>query len=432
MKKLAAVFALLFMAFTILFGIMGMHRIRSVYDNEIYTVQNLAGKVITAYPETENAFLEALGDKEKSDAKRGGEILAHYGYDENEKIKENLSYRREVEKIFLLLAICYIVSVAVICIFLHVYAVRRKKQEEQILTVLESALSGDYGFTENSGELEAYDNPLFADTLIKLGKALKVKTQWLEEEHDNTKTLVTDISHQLRTPVSALKACFSIYEEAEDEAEREEFYERCRLQIDKLELFTAALINISYMETHLITLHPQEVLLIDILTESVNSVYHKAVKKQISIENISDMSKGAGAASDRPDESENIRRIEGIEDTILWLDKKWTVEAVVNVLDNAVKYSPAGSRILIRMYKLANYIRIEVEDNGPGIKPDERNRVFRRFYRGDNDIVRKEEGTGVGLYLSSKILTDQGGSVFVRPAGDKGSIFIIQLPLFKK
>lgn len=407
MKKMAAVFALLFMALTIVFGMLGVYWIRSVYDNEIHTVQNLAGKVITAYPETENAFLEALGDKTKTDAGRGGDILAHYGYDENEKIKENASYYREVRRLFLLLAICLVVSVAGICIFLYAHAVRKNKLEEQILTILERALSGDYRFTEEENVLWAYDNPLFADTLMKLGKALKVKTQWLAEEHDNTKSLVTDISHQLRTPVSALKACFSMCEEAEDEAEREEFYGRCRLQIDKLEMLAAALINISYLETHMIKLQPQDVTLTEILTQSVNSVYHKAVKKQISIENISDI------------------------DATLWLDKKWTVEAIANVLDNAVKYSPAGSSIFIRMYKLANYIRIEVEDGGPGIMPDERNLVFRRFYRGNNDVVRKEEGTGIGLYLSSKILKDESGSVFVRPAKEQGSIFIIQLPLFK-
>ena len=408
MKKTAAVFALMFIALTMVFGMLGVYWIRSVYDDEIHTVQNLAGKVITAYPETENVFLEALGDKEKTDAGRGGEILAHYGYDENEKIKENASYYREVRRLFLLLTICLVVSVAGICIFLYVHAVRKKKLEEQILAVLEKVLSGDYRFTEEENVLQAYDNPLFADTLMKLGKALKVKTQWLEEEHDNTKSLVTDISHQLRTPVSALKVCFSMCEEAEDEAEREEFYNRCRLQIDKLEMLAAALINISYLETHMIKLQPQDVTLTEILTESVNSVYHKAVKKQISIENISDI------------------------DATLWLDKKWTVEAIANVLDNAVKYSPAGSSIFIRMYKLANYIRIEVEDSGPGIMPDERNLVFRRFYRGNHDVVRKEEGTGIGLYLSSKILEDESGSIFVRPAEEQGSIFIIQLPLFQK
>lgn len=416
MKRLAAAYAVLFMMLTILFGIMGIYGIRRVYDTEIRTVQNLAGKVITAYPETENAFMEALGDKEKTDAVKGGEILAHYGYDKNEKIKENVSYYREVKRLFILLLVCYSLSVSGICIFLYAYRIRKKRSEDRILEVLESCLSGDYSFIGQSGILAKYDNPLFADTLIKLGKSLKVKTQWLEEEHDNTKSLVTDISHQLKTPVSALKACFSICEEAENEAEREEFYERCRLQIDKLEVFAKALVNISYLETHLIKLRPQKVLLTDLLTESVNSVYHKAAKKNIAIENIS-------AVSEQP---------ENLENTILCLDRKWTVEAIANVLDNAVKYSPEGSSIFIRMQKLVNYIRIEVEDCGPGILPDERNRIFRRFYRGDNDIVRKEEGTGIGLYLSSKILTDEGGSIFVRPAAERGSIFIIQLPLYKK
>ena len=408
MRKKTVVLAILFFIEVMIFAVLGVSVIRSAYDNEIHTVQNLAGKVITQYPETENAFLEALGDMDRKNTKAGADILAHYGYDEGEKIKENPSYMQAVIFLFSVLAAFYLISI--LCVYLYFDRAQRrmKKQDEQILSILESCLSGDYHFTEDETVLQKLQAPLFADALKKIGRSLKLKSEWLEAEHDNTKSLVTDISHQLKTPISALKVCFPLCVEAEDEEEKEEFDARCRMQIEKLEVLADALTNISYLETRMIELCPKKESVTDILTDSVNAVYMKALEKQITIESMME------------------------ENDELWVnaDRKWTVEAVSNVLDNAVKYSPAGSSIQIRVQALYNFIRIEIEDGGIGIPKEELNQIFKRFYRGSNDIVRKSEGAGVGLYLCRKILEDEGGAVFVRSAEDQGSIFVIQLPVF--
>ena len=408
MRKKVLVFAILFFIEVMIFAVLGVFVIRSAYDNEIYTVQNLAGKVITQYPETENAFLEALGDMDRKSTDAGADILTHYGYDEGERIKENPSYKQDMIFLFSVLAAFYLISILCVYLYFDKEKRRMKKQEEQILSVLESCLSGDYHFTEDEAVMQKLQNPLFADDLKKIGRSLKLKSEWLEAEHDNTKTLVTDISHQLKTPISALKVCFPLYVEAEDEEEKEEFDYRCRMQIEKLEVLADALTNISRLETRMIELCPKRESVTEILTDSVNAVYMKALEKRITIESMME------------DEDE------------LWVnaDRKWTVEAVSNILDNAVKYSPAGSSIQIRVQTLYNFIRIEIEDNGIGIPKEDWNQIFKRFYRGSNDIVRKTEGAGVGLYLSRKILEDEGGTVFVRSAKEKGSIFAIQLPVF--
>lgn len=108
---------------------------------------------------------------------------------------------------------------------------------------------------------------------------------------------------------------------------------------------------------------------------------------------------------------------------------KWTVEAIANILDNAIKYSQCGSDIQIRAQKLYSFVRVEIEDKGIGIPKEEQNKIFTRFYRGNNDIVKNQEGSGIGLYLSRSILEEQGGTVSVRSSLGKGSIFVIQLPL---
>ena len=153
----------------------------------------------------------------------------------------------------------------------------------------------------------------------------------------------------------------------------------------------------------MIHLEPVAASLKNTIISAVNSIYMKAYQKNISIE------------------------LNEFTDLEIPHDPHWTQEALVNVLDNAVKYSLPGSRIEIRVNPAVSYLFIEVEDEGIGIPSKEYTRIFQRFYRSDVSMVRKEEGTGVGLYLTRKILEEQGGSIRVKK-GKRGSIFQMTLP----
>ena len=404
MKHKALGFTLVFLMITVFCGVWGISVMRAAYVNEIRTVQNIAGRVITAYPETERVFAQALADMDRSSADAGADILSHYGYDEGERIEENISYIRVVKNLTFVLAFFLTATLTSIFIILYNADKHRKKQEEEVISVLDECLCGDYAYINDLDRMRGFKNPLFADTLVKIGRSLKLKTERLNEERDNTKTLVTDISHQLKNPIGALKACYSLYTEVEKKEEKEEFNVRCRVQINKLETLIAALIQISRLETHMITLSMEKVFLAEILAGAINTVYHKAQKKQIRIETAD------------------------FENLSLNLDKKWTIEAISNVLDNAIKYSPEGSQIMLSVQKLYNYVRVFVEDNGIGIPKSEQAKIFKRFYRVNNETVKYQDGSGVGLYLTRKILEDEGGTIFVRPARECGSVFCINLP----
>lgn len=280
---------------------------------------------------------------------------------------------------------------------------QQKAQEAKLLSLLERCLDDDYSFLEQGDALFPARQDIFADTFVQLAQKLRLKTEALAEEKDHTKTLVTDISHQIKTPLSALKTCFSLYLEADTPAESEEFLTRCRFQLEKLETLTASLLNISRLETAMIRPKPEMASLTEILVKAVNAAYDKAAAKRISIET------------------------ETFSDITLLLDEKWTAEAIFNLLDNAVKYSPTDSSV--RIQKLCSFVRLEIEDQGIGIPREEYNQIFRRFYRGKSRIVRQSEGSGVGLYLARKILEDQGGTLSVKAAAVQGSIFVVQLPL---
>lgn len=271
--------------------------------------------------------------------------------------------------------------------------------------MLDECLSGDFAFAYEESQLAELENPAFADSMAKLAHSLKLKTDRLDEERDSTKTMVTDISHQLKTPISALRVCLDMYDEAGSDEEKSEFFDRSVMQLEKLESLTAALVNISRLESDMITLRQEPVMLSEILVNAVNSVYHKALAKKINIE-----------TSD-------------FEDTELYLDRKWTAEAVFNILDNAVKYSGEGGNVRITVTGMFSFVRIEIADEGIGVPSHEQNKIWRRFYRGGSDAVRCEEGSGVGLYLCRSIIERQSGTVTVKAGRSGGSVFVLQLPL---
>ena len=140
------------------------------------------------------------------------------------------------------------------------------------------------------------------------------------------------------------------------------------------------------------------------LASAVTGVYVKAMNKGIRIE------------------------VEEFENIFVSHDSKWTAEAIMNVLDNAIKYSAAGSCIRIRVLEMHTSFMIEVEDEGIGIPAQERTKIFQRFYRGASEVVRNDEGSGVGLYLTRWILEQQGGTICVKTGKTGGSNFVMTLP----
>ena len=248
-----------------------------------------------------------------------------------------------------------------------------------------------------------------ADYLEEKLKEETIRNQKMEaelrREEQETKSLITDISHQLKTPVASLKMSYEIEDSTELSAEEtEEFRRKEREDVERLEHLLQAFTQMSKLETGMIRLKPEKADVKATLARAVAGAYAKAVDKNISIET------------------------EEFTDVAVVHDPGWTAEAIGNVLDNGVKYAPAGTCITIRVSELVSYVMIEVEDEGPGILAEEQPRIFQRFYRGKAEAVRKAEGSGVGLYLTRRILEEQGGTVCVKNGRTGGSKFVITLP----
>ena len=353
----------------------------------------------------EQVAADVLKGNENQDAlEEGLRILAEYGYDKDYHSvfsKRTNAYAKKLADFYLMIYLLFLV-------FLRLIKKNREAEYQKLGNILERFHNGEYDFLAENMKEELESSVYMR--LESLGKKLELNEQRMAVEKEETKALVTDLSHQLKTPVASIKMCFQLLEDENlQPEERKEFLNRLGEQILHLEGLLEALVNISRMETGMIEIRKEMTGIFNTVVQAVNQVYMKAEDKGIEI--VIDTDNGE------------------IENLSLAHDVKWTKEAVVNVLENAVKYSPADSTIQIIMKKQIHFLRIEIKDEGIGIKKEEINRIFQRFYRGKHEVIRQAEGSGVGLYLARKILEEQGGNITVVLPVGKGSTFAIMLPL---
>ena len=240
--------------------------------------------------------------------------------------------------------------------------------------------------------------------LSRLYQIMQENRRRVDEERRELQTLVSDISHQVKTPVSNLKmATDTLLEKPMAEAERTDFIRGIRSQRDKLDFLFQALVKTSRLETGVIQLDKETGRLFDTVAQAMSGIVYAAEKKEISV------------------------TVDCPEDLTVSHDSKWTSEALFNLLDNAVKYTPAGGKIAVSVVLWEMYVEIKVTDTGKGISESNQAAIFQRFYR--EEEVHEQQGVGIGLYLAREIVTRQGGYIKVVSEPGKGSEFSIMLPL---
>jgi Osmosensitive K+ channel histidine kinase len=242
------------------------------------------------------------------------------------------------------------------------------------------------------------------DQVLKLSGILRTQKLRYKEEGEEMKSLITDITHQLRTPLANLNMYNGLLtDESLPPDKRTEFARIMRDQTEKLTWLMDSLVKISRLESGIIEIRAERRNVADTVLAAIKTAYPSAEEKELEI------------------------TFEGSRSVQLLHDAKWTGEAIGNVLDNAIKYTPAGGSIKVTVERYEMFARIDVADNGRGIPEAELAKVFQRFYRGTSSA--DTPGVGVGLYLARKILTEQGGYMKVSSEPGRGSVFSLFLPV---
>lgn len=240
------------------------------------------------------------------------------------------------------------------------------------------------------------------ERLVRLSRLYIHKNMEISEEKNKLKELVSDISHQTKTPIANVKLYLEMMTDETDFEKNQEYMRKMGGQIDKLDFLLQSMVKMSRLETGTIKIQKQNTLLSDTLAMAISNVVIEAENKAIKI------------------------NVEYDEKLKLVHDKKWTAEAIFNVLDNAVKYTANGGNIHIVVCKEELFTKISIKDNGKGIAPERLGTIFTRFYR--EPEVHDNEGIGIGLYLAREIITLQNGYIEVQSKVGKGSTFMIYLP----
>ena len=233
--------------------------------------------------------------------------------------------------------------------------------------------------------------------LLKLRNILTAQNQMLAQEKEQIKTLISDISHQIKTPIAAANTFAELLDDGELSAEeRTEYITTLQMSLGKLTFLTNSLIKMSRLESGIISLKSEKNSLNEIVLQAVKTVYAKAKEKGILIT------------------FECDQAFEAV------LDFNWTAEAISNVIDNAVKYTPQGGFVRLQITEYPSFLRLDISDNGVGIPEEEQAKIFGRFYRGKQSVGT--DGVGIGLYLTREIINKQNGYMKVS-SDENGSTF---------
>ncbi len=238
-------------------------------------------------------------------------------------------------------------------------------------------------------------------------KLRRVNHVWQRKEEESLseknkmKELISDISHQTKTPAANLKLCMEILQDEPMSDRAEEFLKSMESQIGKLDFLIQGMVKISRLETGVIRIRDHETDLRATIGRAVAAVVPRAEQKQIRL------------------------YVECDRDIRIRHDGKWTEEAIFNLLDNAVKYTERGGSIRIKTVVQEIFTQIRIRDTGKGIAPERQAEIFTRFYR--EPEVHEQEGVGIGLYLARKIVELQKGYIEVKSEVGEGAEFRICL-----
>lgn len=306
----------------------------------------------------------------------------------------------EITSALMLFVICAFVILCVLLFLLDFFHSRYHDDLLEQITLLIEALVEQQErivFPENEDTLTAR----LQHQLLKLRNILTVQNEMLTQEKEQIKTLISDISHQIKTPIAAANTFAQLLSDKEvSDEERTEYITTLQSSLEKLTFLTNSLIKMSRLESGIISLKPERNSLNDIVLQAVKTVYAKVKSKSIII---------------TFDCEQNFEAL---------LDFNWTAEAITNVLDNAVKYTPHGGVIRLQITEYPSYLRLDISDSGIGIPEDEQAKVFGRFYRGKQSAGI--DGVGIGLYLTRDIVNKQNG--YIKVASDEnGTTFSVFL-----
>lgn len=356
-------------------------------------INGIVAKIQEKYPEIEKEeIIEILNSNNKDN------LFNEYGYDINKD--SYINQNNEVYIKFNILKIFILLLSFMILIYLFVrYYFKRDNEIEKIIKCLEKINQKNYEIDINDvseDKLSILKHEIYKTTVM-----LKENTEKANQDKINLKNSLQDISHQLKTPLtSSIIMLDNIIDDLENDIEiKPEFIKKVKKDISKISFLIQSILKLSMFESNTITFIRKEIPVKKIINSSIESIENLCDLKNIKIV-VKDNSKNK-----------------------IYCDYRWQVEALTNILKNAVDYSFNDSIIIVEVDKNNTYTQIKIKDFGKGMSEDETLNIFKRFYKGKNS---SSDSNGIGLSLAKAIIEKDNGRVIVNSLKGEGTTFSIK------
>lgn len=372
----------------------------NIYEYNTYTknFNNKIGAIINVikdkYPEiTDKEIITILN----SDEFEPDDFFIKYGINvgnESILLNNNQSYH-----IFLALNMSFLLVTIITLLVLYVrYNHKKEKDIKDIIKCIEQINKKNYDLqieTISEDELSILKNEIYKTTIM-----LKESAENSNKDKINLKKSLEDISHQLKTPLTSILVMLdNIIEDPDmDEGIRNDFIRDIKRNVININFLVQALLKLSKFDANTVRFIKQENDLQNIVKESIKNVSTLCDLRNINIEM-------------------NIK-----ENSKIICDSKWQIEAITNILKNAIDHSKEDSKVTINIENNNVYSMIEIIDTGDGISKKDISHIFERFYKGENAT---SDSIGIGLALAKNIVEEDNGNISVKST-ETGTTFTIK------
>ncbi len=355
------------------------------------------GSLSASSPESgEEAIVRMLNDAGNS--RRGAVTLAQYGVIDKYESSLFPLVEERLCSLWLGVNLGCLILFSVCGLFFFLYLRKRQNRINCLQTYLEALERGHYCLAiedNDDDELSGLRNEIY-----KLTVFLKEQAQRALEQKKSLADSVADISHQLKTPLASASVLIDDLMEGQmEEIQQKRFLQEAMRQITGMSWLVTTMLKLSRLEAGVVDLEKTRLSVRELIQEACERLTFMAEWKDICFE------------------TETVKQL------YIWLDRNWTIEALTNLIKNAVEYSPVGGKVEVEAQENDIYTQITIRDHGTGISKEEREKLFCRFYRGKN---AGKDSTGIGLSLSRKIVEAQGGRISVDSGEGRGTTFTLR------
>ena len=371
--------------------------INIIKDKVIENNQAIIGQIISQRPEVEEEIIDIITQgNSKENINLGKEILAKYNYGNNLSLINEPIIKESMRKIFIifLILICFILIVSLILSLLY-FGKIYKDIKDMTDYVYNSSEGRNFEMKNRNQEGQI---GLLKTELIKMTNILKEKVELLNNEKIFLNEVISDISHQLKTPMTSLIILNDLMYEDLPKETKIEFLDKIKSQLNRMEWLIKSMLKLSKVEAKVIDFEKKEVKVSEL------------IKKSISPSLI-------------PMEIKNIELTVNGDENISYIgDINWSCEAFINIIKNCVEHTDINGKINISYEENPLYCEVVIKDSGEGIDKKDLPHIFKRFYKGKSS---KDDSVGIGLAMAKSIIESQNGDIYVKSEKNKGSEFHI-------